>query len=472
MSTPTFCKIHNLIAFLEKPSESNGFKQIVDFINANQIKYALTVSPTIYTLCIKQFWTTVKIKTVNDKVRLQALIDGKKVVITEASIRHDLKLNDAEGVFVNPCLTKKRKHKPRRKEKKETKVSPTEIHTEDHVPITSNYPLPSHEDRIKLKELMDLCKNLSNKVFDLETKVIEMKSSHKAKIKELESRVENIEEKNRSLIKELISFNTSVKSPSIKETIVDKEESSKQGRKIANIDADAEVNLKNVYNLDMAHEETVLSMQAVDVQSERIEDADVKKVVEEMVEVIEIAKIIINEVSTAGVKLNAANEKPVSAAHTNITIAQPSKATKTTVDITTAPKDKGIVFHDKEESTTRTASLKSQVKDKGKAKLVEEPKILKSRKAQIAIDDEVARRIEVEWNADMKNNIDWNEVVEHVQSRQSDAVRKVAQARKNMMIYLKNMVGYKMDGNGYPEKGQKRAKTDKTEHRNGKSVKD
>nr|GEV48657.1 integrase, catalytic region, zinc finger, CCHC-type, peptidase aspartic, catalytic [Tanacetum cinerariifolium] len=99
MSTPTFAKTHNLIAFLEKPSKCDGFKQIVDFINANPIKYALTVSPTIYTSCIKQFWTTVKIKTINDDVRLQALIDGKNVVINEASIRHDRKLNDAEGQF-------------------------------------------------------------------------------------------------------------------------------------------------------------------------------------------------------------------------------------------------------------------------------------------------------------------------------------------------------------------------------------
>nr|GEY46269.1 ribonuclease H-like domain-containing protein [Tanacetum cinerariifolium] len=41
-------------------------------------------------------------KTVNDNVRLQALIDGKKVVITEASIRHDLQLNDAEGTSCLP----------------------------------------------------------------------------------------------------------------------------------------------------------------------------------------------------------------------------------------------------------------------------------------------------------------------------------------------------------------------------------
>nr|GEX79452.1 hypothetical protein [Tanacetum cinerariifolium] len=230
----------------------------------------------------------------------------------------------------------------------------------DHVPTTSNDPLPGGEDRMQLKELMDLCINLSNKVLDLENTVIEMKSSHKVKIEELESKVEKLEEENRSLTKELKSFNTKVESLAIKETIMDKEESSKYGRKITDI------------------------------------DADVKEVAKEMVEVITTAKIIIGEVSTGGGKLNVANEEQVSVAPTNITRAQPSEATKTTVDIATAPKAKGIVFHDKEKSTTRIASSKSQVKDKGKAKLVEEPKILKSRKAQIAIDEEVARRIEAE----------------------------------------------------------------------------
>nr|GEU65930.1 hypothetical protein [Tanacetum cinerariifolium] len=231
-----------------------------------------------------------------------------------------------------------------------------------------------------------------------EAEVIEIKSSHKVKIVELDSMVEKLEEENMSLTKELKSFNTKVKSSAIKETMVDKEESSKQGRKIADINTDAEVNLKNVYNLDMAHEETVLSMQDVT-------DADVKKVSEEMVEVITTDKIIVNKVSTTGGELNAANEEPVNSASTNITTAQPSKATKTIVDITTAPKAKEIVFHDKKESTTRTVSSKSQVKDKGKAKLV---------------DEEVARRIEAQWNADMKDNIDWNEVIKQVQSRQSD----------------------------------------------------
>nr|GEV78901.1 hypothetical protein [Tanacetum cinerariifolium] len=80
------------------PCENEGFAQIVDFLNANSIKYALIVSPTIYTSCIKQFWTSTKVKTVNEDVRIQALVDGKKVIVNEAAIRRDLRLDDAEGL--------------------------------------------------------------------------------------------------------------------------------------------------------------------------------------------------------------------------------------------------------------------------------------------------------------------------------------------------------------------------------------
>nr|GFC52673.1 hypothetical protein [Tanacetum cinerariifolium] len=100
--TPTFVETHNLIAFLEKPTESDGFEQIFYFLNANPIKYALKVSPTIYTSCIKQFWTSAKVKTVNEDVWLQALVDGKKVIVNEASIRCDLRLDDAEGTLCLP----------------------------------------------------------------------------------------------------------------------------------------------------------------------------------------------------------------------------------------------------------------------------------------------------------------------------------------------------------------------------------
>ncbi|GKA60958.1 retrovirus-related pol polyprotein from transposon TNT 1-94 [Tanacetum coccineum] len=56
------------IALLAKPAESEGFEQIVDFLNAHTIKYALTINPNIYTSCIEQFWATAKVKTINGEV--------------------------------------------------------------------------------------------------------------------------------------------------------------------------------------------------------------------------------------------------------------------------------------------------------------------------------------------------------------------------------------------------------------------
>ncbi|GJS43908.1 hypothetical protein Tco_0568951 [Tanacetum coccineum] len=105
MTTLQFADTHNLVAFLAKPTESEGFEQVVDFLNAHTIKYALTVNPTIYTSCIEQFWATVKVKTVNGEQQLQALVDGKKIVVTEASVRRDLQLDDEEGTDCLPNAT-------------------------------------------------------------------------------------------------------------------------------------------------------------------------------------------------------------------------------------------------------------------------------------------------------------------------------------------------------------------------------
>nr|GEU41441.1 copia protein [Tanacetum cinerariifolium] len=81
---------------------SEGFNQIIDFLNGSSIKYALTVNPNIYVSVIKQFWSSVAVKKVNDVTRLQALVDKKKVVVTEATIIDALRLDDAEGVECLP----------------------------------------------------------------------------------------------------------------------------------------------------------------------------------------------------------------------------------------------------------------------------------------------------------------------------------------------------------------------------------
>ncbi|GJQ91410.1 hypothetical protein Tco_0002549 [Tanacetum coccineum] len=105
MANLKFAHTHNMVAFLSKPTESEGFEQIVDFLNAHPIKYALTINPTIYISCIEQFWSTVKAKTINGEQKLQALVDGKKVIITESTVRRYLQLEDEEGVDCLPNAT-------------------------------------------------------------------------------------------------------------------------------------------------------------------------------------------------------------------------------------------------------------------------------------------------------------------------------------------------------------------------------
>ncbi|GJW25759.1 hypothetical protein Tco_0039570 [Tanacetum coccineum] len=84
MSTLTFPDTHNMVAFLEKPAESNGFHEIIDFLNANQIHYALTVNPTIYTSCIEQFWATAK-----GRSKIKAIDRDVEVTLVETQRRND-----------------------------------------------------------------------------------------------------------------------------------------------------------------------------------------------------------------------------------------------------------------------------------------------------------------------------------------------------------------------------------------------
>ncbi|GJW74946.1 hypothetical protein Tco_0134316 [Tanacetum coccineum] len=78
---PKFAETHNVVAFLEKPKESAGFAEIIDFLKASSVSYALTVNP------------------------LQALVDKKRVIVLESSIRRDLHLEDAEGTDCIPTTT-------------------------------------------------------------------------------------------------------------------------------------------------------------------------------------------------------------------------------------------------------------------------------------------------------------------------------------------------------------------------------
>ncbi|GJY89673.1 putative ribonuclease H-like domain-containing protein [Tanacetum coccineum] len=98
---------HMLMLSVQVPAaeESDGFAEIIDFLKASSVHYALTVNPIIYTSCIEQFWATAKVQTVNGVRQLQALVDKKRVIVTESSIRRDLHLDDAEGTDCLPTVT-------------------------------------------------------------------------------------------------------------------------------------------------------------------------------------------------------------------------------------------------------------------------------------------------------------------------------------------------------------------------------
>nr|GEY01603.1 hypothetical protein [Tanacetum cinerariifolium] len=198
------------------------------------------------------------------------------------------------------------------------------------------------------------------------------------------------------------------------------------GRIIANIDEDVQINSEEAqakpYKMELEHQEKVLSMQDVDDE----ETADV----EEVLKVVKAAKLMIEVVTIAGVTANA-------------------EATKFSVP----RRRRGVVIQDPEETTsTVVMHYEVQSKDKGKGILIEEPKSLKGR-ALIEQDEAFARQLEAELNAD----INWNFVMEQVKrsERLNDAVMKYqdlkrkplteAQSRKNITIYLKNMVGFKMN---------------------------
>nr|GEX25250.1 hypothetical protein [Tanacetum cinerariifolium] len=82
-------------------------------------------------------------------VNFLAKVDGKKVIVNEASIGRDLRLDDAEGTTCLPNaaifeeLARMGKHKPRRKQRKATEVPYTEPQAKKRVHTPSYDPLPS-----------------------------------------------------------------------------------------------------------------------------------------------------------------------------------------------------------------------------------------------------------------------------------------------------------------------------------------
>nr|GEU64309.1 hypothetical protein [Tanacetum cinerariifolium] len=318
------------VSLLEKPTESEGFEQTVDFLNDNPIKYALTVNPTIYTSCIKQFWAMAKVKIVNGEEQIQALVGKKKVIIIETSVRSDLHLEDSKYIF---------DHMVKNLE-------------DEHVTTTSNDPLLNSEDRLKLTELMEPCTQLQSRVLALET----TKANQALEIRSLKRKVKKLEKKaNKKThkLKRLYKIGSSTKVESSEDAgLGDQEDASKHERIIDDLDADAEVTLEISTVDPVTTDGEVVTTVGVEVSTAAI-----------------TPQISMDEITLAKALIDIKTSKPKAK---GIVMQEPSETPTLTPIVST--------------------QQPSKAKDKGKAKMIEAEKPLK-KKDQIMFDEEVARNL-------------------------------------------------------------------------------
>ncbi|GJS14368.1 putative ribonuclease H-like domain-containing protein [Tanacetum coccineum] len=186
------------------------------------------------------------------------------------------------------------------------------------------------------------------------------------------------------------------------------EDASKQGRKIADLDADTEVTLidenQGRNDKDLMFDTGVLNGSEV-FQEPMVNTATTTSLIP--VSAADPVTTASEIVTTDSVEI----PKELTLAQTLIEIksAKPKAVTTAATTVTPAssrPKAKGIVFHDQEEQAPASTPIVSpsqlpKAKDKGKAKMVEPEKPLK-KKDQIAIDEEVARNLEAQLQAELE----------------------------------------------------------------------
>ncbi|GKC34936.1 hypothetical protein Tco_1047320 [Tanacetum coccineum] len=505
-STLKFAETHILVVFLEKPKESDGFEGIIDFLNASSIRYALTVNPTIYTSCIKQFWATPKAKTVNGEVQIQALVDGKKLTLMGyKNLTQKLSFHKAffspqwkflihtilqclsaktiawnefsstlasavispkelgEGseiptdhqhtpTLIQPSTSQPQKKQPRRKQRKDTKVPQPngstepitdEAASEEHVPAHSNDPLLIGEDRLKLNEMMELCTNLSQRVLDLKN----IKTSQVEEITKLTERIKNLERRIKSRtpgLKRLKKVGRTARIESFKdEGLGDQKNASKQGRKIADLDADAEeIEVEKVVS---TAEVTTVSVTTITVDELTLAQT-----------LIEIKTAKPKAVTTAAITTTTAVTRPKAS---RVVVQEPSKFRRTT-------------------SSSQISQL-PQAKDKAQlnAKLEEEEKLVKQREedanivewdnvqAMIDADYELAARLQAQEQEELTIEEKSKLFVELMDKRKKHFARlrakeqrrkppTKAQKRNQMCTYLKNMAGFTHMVKGGKEKDE------------------
>nr|GEU40991.1 copia protein [Tanacetum cinerariifolium] len=417
--------------------------------------YALTVNPTIYTSCIEQFWTTLNVKNVNGEAQIQALVDKKKVIITEASIRRDLIFKDEGGVdclsnevifeqltlmgtwmvelnflciqdlfkyfwiiklkvwtdimhfFISSHTKKVFANMKREGNDFSGKVTtlfqsmmvqaPEDMGEEDEKikkEIKERIEVPSQSSEIPNGEGVP---TTSNDPLPSE----EANTAQAKEIASLKKRVKKLEQKRKSRtlgLKRLRKVGSSMRVKSLTEaSLGDQEDASKQERMIDNINQDVEITLVNETQRRM-NEEDMFEVNDLD-SDEVVVDVLASEKVKHSAKVIEREVNISDPVTIAGEVVTTAGIEVTTAGYYNCCYNSYCcwyKAHRKEIvmqDPSETPSPKPIISSQKQ----------SQAKDKGKGKMVEPERPLK-RKYQIMMDAEVAKNLEAQMQAGLEED--------------------------------------------------------------------
>nr|GEX19634.1 hypothetical protein [Tanacetum cinerariifolium] len=241
------------------------------------------------------------------------------------------------------------------------------------------------------------------------------------------------------------------------EGLGDQEDASKQGR-IAKIDADKDLSLINdtIQDQGRINDQDLFGVHDLD-NNEVFVDVTTGENVEQDATVAEKVVITIEDIEVVVVAV-----KTPQISNDKLTLAQ------TLMEIKAAkPKAKGVTIQEPSEFRTKLLLQPPQAKDKGKGIMLEPEKLLK-KKDQIALDKEVARKLE----AEMKAKIDESEQIQ-AQEREQLSIEEIskllaeliesrrkyfaakraeeirhkpptkAQQKSLMCTYMKNMEGFK-----------------------------
>ncbi|GJV55384.1 hypothetical protein Tco_1456389 [Tanacetum coccineum] len=203
-----------------------------------------------------------------------------------------------------------------------------------------------------------------------------------------------------------------------------REDASKHGRSFKDIDKDVKVSLVDetqgrsddveMFDTDNLHgDEVIVDMVVGEKQSAKVDEREVSTGVEDSVaptipvttagEGVTATKI--DEITTTSAPTTAIDEITLAQTLIEIKAAKPKAiTTAATTTTTTRPKARGVVVQEPSEFRTTTsspqASQPSKTKDKGKAIMIE-PEVPLKKKDQVALDEEMARNLEAQLQAEL-----------------------------------------------------------------------